>query len=305
MTEKLWADGLPALSVLWLSEPDYAQHGSGAGSKTGKLALKSSDNLLAKVLAKLDEKGVREQTDVLVVSDHGFSTVTATVDVFKDLWAHKFDAGGAFVEKPEKGSIVVVGLGGAVFFYVVGNDPADVQKLVDHLQTRQWAGVIFTKNGLEGTFKHADAGIDSPDAPDVVVSMRWADQNFKDRMPGALLAEGNRTIGAGTHGSLSKYDMTNTLIAAGPDFKSGFVNHTPSGNPDVAPTVLRLLGLDNPALDGRVLEEALVGGGETPSETTTLEARRTLAGKTWRQYLKVSKVGNRSYLDEGNGAVEK
>jgi arylsulfatase A-like enzyme len=135
--------------------------------------------------------------------------------------------------------------------------------------------------------------------------MRWADQKFKDRLPGALLAEGNRTIGAGTHGSLSKYDMTNTLIAAGPDFKAGFVNQTPSGNADVAPTVLHLLGVDNPAFDGRVLEEALVTGGETPSQTNTLEAQRAVAGKTWRQYLKVSKVGKRFYLDEGNGAAEK
>src|SRR5688572_13678577 len=46
LTEKLWADGVPAFSVLWLSEPDFSQHGSGPGSKVAREALKSSDDRL-------------------------------------------------------------------------------------------------------------------------------------------------------------------------------------------------------------------------------------------------------------------
>ena len=37
--------------------------------------------------------------------------------------------------------------------------------------------------------------------------------------------------------------MHNTLIASGPDFKSAFVDEAASGNIDVAPTILWILGI--------------------------------------------------------------
>jgi arylsulfatase A-like enzyme len=48
------------------------------------------------------------------------------------------------------------------------------------------------------------------------------------------------------------------LIARGPSFRQRFVSELPSGNVDVAPTVLRLLGVTTEAaLDGRPLVEGL------------------------------------------------
>ena len=46
----------------------------------------------------------------------------------------------------------------------------------------------------------------------------------------------------------------------GPDFKSGFNDTLPTANVDVAPTVARILQFSMPAVQGRVLEEALKGG---------------------------------------------
>jgi hypothetical protein len=47
----------------------------------------------------------------------------------------------------------------------------------------------------------------------------------------------------GNHASLSPYDMHNTLVAAGPDLRRGVLDTLPSGNTDLAPTVLWILGL--------------------------------------------------------------
>jgi len=162
--------------------------------------------------------------------------------------------------------VVVGGLGGSVSMTVIGHDPATIKKLVEYIQTTQWAGVIFTKDGLEGTFKQSDVGIDSPDAADVIVSMRWGEAKMEGRLPGALICEGaKRSPGSGMHGSLSKYDMHNTLIAAGPSFKKAYRSETPSGNSDVTPTVLSILGIPpKQPLDGRVLNEALEGAAELP-----------------------------------------
>lgn len=162
LLEQVWKDQVPALTVLWLSEPDYAQHGSGPGSAVSKSAWKSSDDCLARLRAALAEKHVADKTDILVVSDHGFSTISRTVDVVDELKQSGFDADKEFAEQPKPGKVLVVGLGGSASFYVTGHDRKTLEKLMDFLQRSDWAGVIFTREGLEGTFKMGDAGINAP-----------------------------------------------------------------------------------------------------------------------------------------------
>jgi hypothetical protein len=70
------------------------------------------------------------------------------------------------------------------------------------------------------------------------------------------------------------------------------------------PTILRIFGI-KPAdpMDGRVLTEAMTGAGASnTSETNTIEATKTFASGTWRQSLRISRVGSTIYLDEGNGS---
>ena len=102
--------------------------------------------------------------------------------------------------------------------------------------------------------------------------------------------------------------MHNTLIAAGPDFRCGVTNTLPSASTDIAPTILWLLGLRPEAakMDGRVLGEALILS-DAPAirsyELKRLNARASVAGGVWEQYLQVSEVNGVRYLDEGNGVL--
>src|SRR6266481_2445092 len=73
LIDVLWKDGVPALSVLWLGEPDLTQHESAPGAPAALAAIKASDENLASVLSALDRQKARETTDLLIVSDHGFS----------------------------------------------------------------------------------------------------------------------------------------------------------------------------------------------------------------------------------------
>ncbi|HHY87159.1 MAG TPA: alkaline phosphatase family protein [Verrucomicrobia bacterium] len=303
LLKSLWEHGVPAFSLLWLSEPDFSQHAAGPGSPKALNALKSSDRRLAEVLAELDRRGVRDKTDVFVVSDHGFSTVETSIDVVRILRNAGFSARRSFESAPSKGDILVVGLGGSVSFYVIERDEATVKKLVDFLQRQDFTGVLFTRQKMEGTFTLEDAKIHVPYPPDVVLSMKWSDQKSDIGVPGVFWSDGNRR-GAGNHASLSRFDVNNILVAAGPDLKRGFRSSVPSGNTDLAPTILWLLGHPSPKpMDGRVLSEALTVEGAPPVSAPTtrrLEAQRELDGLTWRQYLKVSQVNNTVYLDEGN-----
>ena len=307
VTDLLWRDGVPDYSVIWLSNPDLAQHDTAPGAPDALTAIKNSDDNLATVLEALNAKGERESTDVLVVSDHGFSTITHAVDVPKFLADAGLDPVVKFDEPPKPGQIMVVGNGGSTLFYVIGRNAEVTWRLVEVLQRSEFAGVIFTRDGMQGTFDLKSIRLDREGAPDVVMAMRWRDGKNRFGVPGELTADATRAVGKGTHASLSRYDVHNTLVAAGPSFRREATIRMPTGNTDIAPTVLHLLGIQSEEkLDGRVLSEALVGGKEhLPGvKTVTLEARRVFGDHHWRQYLKTSRLGATIYFDEGNGAFE-
>jgi arylsulfatase A-like enzyme len=307
VTDFLWKDGVPALSVIWLGEPDLTEHESAPGAPPALAAIKSSDENLAAVLSALDRQAARETTDLFVVSDHGFSTIRRSMDLRKILSDAGFVAKTEFDDEPNPGDIMLVGNGGSVLFYVIGHESRVTRRLVEFLQQSDFAGVIFTRDAIPGTFGLDQARIQSDQAPDVTMAFRWNDSTNQFGTPGMIDADWQRKAGEGTHATLSRFDMHNTLVAAGPDFRRGQTDDLPTGNVDLAPTILHILGIKAPQeMDGRVLSEAMsnadrVATGEK-TETKTLEAKKDFAAGTWRQSLRISRIGSTIYLDEGNGA---
>jgi arylsulfatase A-like enzyme len=306
LTEVLWKKDVPKFSLLWLSEPDLSQHETAPGSRTSLAAIKSDDDNLARVLAALRAKKALASTDVFVVSDHGFSTIDRAVDMVELLRAAGFDALRSFVKPAKPGQIMVVSLGGSVELYVIDHNAAIVRKLVDFLQHSENAGVILTREKMEGTFTLADLHLATADAPDLIVSSRWRDAPNEFGVAGEVASDLGKSIGQGTHSTFSPHDLHNTLIASGPDFRRSWKDEAPTGNIDVAPTVLFLLGLSSKhRMDGRVLHEALRDSGAAPvSKTTDLRAERALGSAgTWRQTLSLTNIGNATYINEGNGGA--
>src|SRR5213082_2904310 len=284
LTDFLWKDGVPAFSLLWLGEPDLTQHGSAPGAQPALAAIKSSDENLAAVVPALDQQRARATTDAFVVSDHGFSTIERSVDLRRILNDAGFGGKTKFSDPPKAGEIMLVGNGGSVIFSVMPHDPAVTHRLVEFLQQSDFAGVIFTRDVMPGTLDFGQAKIDSQHAPDVVMAFRWNDSKNQFGVPGMIDADWQRRAGEGTHATLSRFDMHNILIAAGPDFRHGEVDDLPTGNTDLAPTILRILGITPPQqLDGRILSETMVNIGISPSkaETETIEATRKFSAGTW------------------------
>jgi len=97
------------------------------------------------------------------------------------------------------------------------------------------------------------------------------------------------------------------------------VDDLPTGNVDLAPTILRILGIKPPQpLDGRILSEAMAapaslreaaagtanadpGAAGLKPETKTIEVQKDFPSGRWRQSLQISRVGSTIYLDEGDG----
>ena len=309
LLSQLWRGGVPPYSLLWLAEPDFSQHATGPGSEQSLEAIKSSDTNLGLVLANLEKRGLLDTTDVMVVSDHGFSTVGRKVDVAVELSKGGFAATRVALGGLQSGSVLAISNGGSTLLYVGGHEADVCRRLAAFLQQQDWAGVIFSREPLDGTFPLADAHIDSPQAPDFVLSLRRSHAKNATSPPGLQVSDlSPKAKKEGNHASLSAYDMHNTLVATGPDFRGGVTDTLPSANTDLAPTILWLLGFHAEAakMDGRVLSEAL-DVGDAPAlksyEVKRLTARHEGAGGVWEQYLQVSEVNGVRYLDEGNGEL--
>ena len=312
LTERIWKKDLPTFSLLWLAEPDNTQHQTGVGSARSLAAIHNSDYALSRVVTELKTRGVFDQTDIIVVSDHGFSTISKNVDLVAELSHAGFKATRAFSSAPSDGDVrarvLVVGLGGSALIYVDDHQENTVARLVSFLQTQDFAGPLFTLAAHKGTFSLDDGLIHSRHAPDIVVSFRWNTDTNANGAPGYVVSESegsNLSLGSGqkaTHVSLSPFDLHNTLVAAGPDFREGFIDETPSGNVDVVPTVLKVLGVKPlQPLDGRVLSEALKSSNESSPkvESQELTEQATLPGGEWVQKLSISEVGGVRYFEQG------
>jgi Type I phosphodiesterase / nucleotide pyrophosphatase len=75
----------PFLMVFWSRDPDGTQHNQGdsfevvvpgINGPTSLAAIRNADDDLARIRAALSELGLLETTDIIVVADHGFSTIS-------------------------------------------------------------------------------------------------------------------------------------------------------------------------------------------------------------------------------------
>ena len=293
LTEHILPERQPTVALIWSSEPDKAQHAAGVGSELSDRAVREADERFGWILDWLDTEGMSSETDVLVISDHGYSTIQEVVDVE---WYVR-DAGF------DPNDVLVAPNGGSVLFYA--RDSNTFERLASWLMGRSWCGTLLASvaaGEIEGTLPMSLAGCDGPRAPELAMSFDWDSRPNAAGYKGFALAAGGAP-GLGQHGSMSRHEMNNVLLARGPGFKQGTRVASPTGNTDIAPTVLGLLGLPVPTdMDGRVIVEALADGPDTIEWTSeTHRAERTLEVGTYCQHVRTSTVGHTTYVDEGSG----
>jgi hypothetical protein len=182
-------------------------------------------------------------------------------------------------------------------------DPARRAAVVRKLQSSPEVGAIFTAPKAAGVSEGIEPGTLSFDvarwnhpsrAGDILVSANWTARQNAAGFSGTTTASG--TAG---HGSSSPYDIHNTLIAAGPSFRERTVSDVPTGNVDIAPTVLRILGVAVPnAIKGRVIEEGFREGPAPAAirvEQSVATVRTSDGAYTLTAHL--STAAGRTYLD--------
>ncbi len=279
----------PDVLLVWFPEPDTSQHAFGVDSDEARQMYSLADSQLGRILKAIDgSQG--DKPDVFVVSDHGYSTIDSIIDVHAELASEGFG--------PDNGedSVIVAENGGSILLYVPAKSRELTDRLLKWLVDQEWVGAIaidLTAQGSGAFASISDIGLDGPRAPDIAVAMRSTDTGSLAPLARSGAAASGRRVGVGSHGGGSGAELHNTLIASGPSFISGLRSDLPSGNIDVAPTVLELLGI--PLADhfrGRVLGEAIHNYGTGVVQEVELEA----SGST-SPTISVS-VGNTRYLCE-------
>jgi predicted AlkP superfamily pyrophosphatase or phosphodiesterase len=133
----------PAVVYTWLTEPDHVQHGFGIGSREARASIRNDDRHIGAVLQKLDQLGIRDKTNVIVVSDHGFGQTGYVVNVTEALTNAGF-------MKPDSDDVVLASSGQAISLHVKGRDPKRIAEIVQYLQGQKWCGVVFTSGKRGG-----------------------------------------------------------------------------------------------------------------------------------------------------------
>ena len=274
----------PQVTFMWLTDPDTTAHVHGVGHPTSMESIRAVDAELERLLGALDAAGRLDDFNIWVTSDHGFSTHTG----FLDLQALLQPLSGTLAD----GSPSVVASGDAI--YVRDGDADTVSGIVAALQASDRVGAIFTRDGqVPGTLSFEVARWDHPRAADILYSPAWTDAENEYGYRGTAASYG--TAG---HGSTSPFDIHNTLIAAGPDLRSGVEVSLPSSNVDFAPTILSLLGLPvGSTMTGRALTEAFVDGPEAEGDVQSEEVAAETPDTGYRVTARTSVVSGRRYLD--------
>ena len=279
--------------AVWLTEPDHSAHALGIGAPGTIEVLRAVDAEIGRLLDGLKDRGLLATTDILITSDHGFSTRTGSASLVRLLVDGGLKASSSSTDVIVAGDAIHVNEGG----------PALVRRIVERLQQTEWIGAVFTRGEpesdrgwVDGTLSFSSVRWDHARSGDILATGNWTDGVNEYGFAGEVTLPG-----VAGHGSLSRSDLNTTFIAAGPSIKEGVVSRVPTGNVDIAATVLALLGGEpTAAMAGRVLEEIMRGGPEPEVvRVSTLEtdAGVVVDGVRYRVVLLRSIAAGHAYVD--------
>ena len=309
----------PDVILNWLTEPDGSQHKYAAGSPEAIAAIRNDDRQIGLVLDRLDELGLEDDTNIMAISDHGFSVHDFNVNLSQEL----VEAG---LKASATSDDVVVANSGSSLVHVKDRDPAKIRAVVAFLQKQSWTDTLYTatkqpsrgrwvtdtygsvkpRGWVPGTFSLELIHQANPErGADIIVTYPWTSRRNAFGVAGTSGkagggATGPRSGAASGHGSFSPYDIRTTFIAWGADFKNGVTELTPAGNVDIAPTVLALSGVnDGLRSDGRVLREAFEDTDRHDRDAVRTRTFKTRAGD-YRATVTISDIkhGRYRYVDK-------
>lgn len=248
MTQRFCAEVLgdrrPTAAILWLANPDLTLHGVPLGSPEHHDALRQTERCVLEVFRTIE--GLRdggEEILLLVGSDHGQETIGACIDL--SVWLVAHGLGGEL----EAGEVAVAGQGTAALLYATDRGRGRLLGVLDEMRSAPWADEIVVEGDLARRGHAARGG--------VVAAVNMARQDntnaygIRGRRYVAAEPDKPAAIGSGQHGGWG-IDETRPFLIANDGRSSGTAGR-PTSLVDIAPTIVRFLGLPVEGFDGAPL----------------------------------------------------
>jgi len=313
----------PFVLVFWSRDPDGSQHNTGdslntttpgINGPTSMAGIKNADNNLAQLRKALDELGLSASTNIMISSDHGFSTISkesktspaakiSYADTPKDFLPMGFLA--IDLAKALKLPLFDPNDKNAPVAADAGNERKLADRTIKALLEQDYVSGIFVNDELgrfPGTLPMSQldlVGKAVTPHPSIVVNFRsWSSGCEEPTNCSVHVADTVLRQGQGMHGSFSRGDTLNFTAAIGPDFKSGYVDALPVSNADVGATAAKVMGLTqklNGRLVGRVMTEAMLNGATPQAYAGTVKSKPAANGL--RTLLNFQRVGTQRYFD--------
>lgn len=220
----------PALTLLHIFETDSAQHDHGPMSAEALRAVEEADARIGQLLASVRKAGIEERTLFMIVSDHGFLPVSATLRpnvLLREAGLIRVDAKGKVTNwdgwfQTDGGSAALV-----------LREPS--QELVERIR-----GMFSERTGIYAVIDGARVSELGGTSPLVLDAKEGF--SFSSDVEGKWSSASSQK---GTHGfAPDRPEMHAALIAAGPGIERG--SRGIMRMTDIAPLVARFLGLEMP-----------------------------------------------------------
>ncbi len=235
----------PAVSVLWLANPDLTLHGAPLGSARHIEALRGADTCVAKVARTVDAlRRAGREVLLAVGSDHGQETIGDCIDL--DDWLRRH----GLAAEVAAGAIAVAGQGTAALLYATSAARPRLEGVFDRLRAEPWVDELVLADDL-ARLGHAPTG-----GVVAAVNMARRDEANEHGVPGrrwTVAEEGKpAAVGWGQHGGWGPDETRPFLMLNAPAIPPEFLRR-PTSLVDIAPTLLDFLALPAGGMDGRSL----------------------------------------------------
>jgi predicted AlkP superfamily pyrophosphatase or phosphodiesterase len=247
----------PEFLMLHLLNTDGIHHRYGPESSASYTALALADSYVGRLLDSLEHAGIRQNTTVFVLADHGFAVATNVLRpnvLLRQAGLLEIGSSNQIV----RATAQMIPEGGTGMIYLTNPQTRDADR-------RNVVGLLQGKEGLAELIDPEQAialGWPSPvlnrRTPDLILAARRGYAFDGTASGDAFVVRVTGTMNEGYHGYLANNpDMDALFLVAG----RGVKHHLKIGlvdNIDVAPTMGYLLGCPLPGTDGKVLSEILV-----------------------------------------------
>jgi predicted AlkP superfamily pyrophosphatase or phosphodiesterase len=242
----------PNFLALHFACVDGVEHDDGRDADSVRLALESNDRAIGDVLQAIEQSGEKSSTAVIIVGDHGFSTIHTIMRpnmLIKNLPVRFIAAGGS-----------------AFLYHVRSETKMDDRTLVNALtdsldklpKGKRKLFRIIGRKELDQMGADSSAIVALTAVPGLVFSGSMGSAQVINHGPGTLI-QNNKLDGVfiPTHGGHHGYDPRDRLmytgfIAAGADIIKG--GHIQSLSvTDIAPLIAKLLGIEFKTPDGKLI----------------------------------------------------